>query len=68
MTTIEPWTELGQTKEQFLGCLLGLIEERISAAERTLPCGACTICQFTTCVKAGAYRYRRAIQLEATTR
>jgi hypothetical protein len=64
--TIEPWAELGQTKEQFMAYLLDLTDKRIAAAERMLPCGACLACQWTTCRKAGAYRYRRSIQLEAT--
>jgi hypothetical protein len=68
MTTIEPWTELGQTKKQFMAYLLDLTEKRIAEAERMLPCSACLACQWTTCRKAGAFRYRRLLagQLEAT--
>jgi hypothetical protein len=66
VTKIEPWAELSQTKEQFMVYLLELTDKRIAKAERMLPCNACTICQFTTCVKAGAFRYRRFLQLEAT--
>jgi hypothetical protein len=61
---IEPWAELGQTKEQFMVYLLDLMEQRIAALEQVFPCNACTICQFTTCVKAGAYRFRRSVRLE----
>jgi hypothetical protein len=64
MTTIEPWAELGQTKEQFTAYLLTLVDEQIAKAERVLPCSACSSCQFRTCVKAGAYRNRRLLQLE----
>jgi hypothetical protein len=60
----EPWTDLGQTKEQFMAYLLGLTEKQIAEAERVFPCSACTACQWTICVKAGAFRYRRLIQLE----
>jgi hypothetical protein len=53
---IEPWAELGQT------------EKRIAEAERVLPCSARLACQWTTCRKAGAFRYRRLVHghLEAT--
>jgi hypothetical protein len=68
MTTIEPWTELGQTKKQFMAYLLDLTEKRIAEAESMLPCSACLACQWTTCRKAGAFRYSRLLpgQLEAT--
>ena len=67
MTTIEPLAELGQTKKQFMAYLLDLTEKRIAEAERMFPCSACLACQWTTCRKAGAYRYRRLLlgQLEA---
>jgi hypothetical protein len=64
MATIEPWAELGQTKEQFVVYLVDLIEKQIAEAERILPCSACSACQWTTCRKAGAFRLRRALQLE----
>jgi hypothetical protein len=66
MTTIEPWAEVGQAKKQ-LAYLLDLTEKRIAEAERLLPCSACLACQWTTCRKAGAYRYRQLLtgQLEA---
>jgi hypothetical protein len=54
----------GQTKEQFTAYLLDLIEKRIAEAERMLPCRVCVACQWTTCRKAGAYRFRRLLQLE----
>jgi len=41
--------------------LLAITDKRIAAAERALPCSACTICQFTTCIKAGAYRNRERL-------
>jgi hypothetical protein len=68
MTTFEPWADLGQTKKQFMAYLLDLTEKRIAEAERMLPCSACVVCQYTTCRKAGAFRYRRLLQgqLEAT--
>jgi hypothetical protein len=67
MTTIEPWGELGQTKKQFMAYLLDMTEKRIAAAERMFPCSACVACQYTTCCKAGAFRYHRLLagQLEA---
>jgi hypothetical protein len=66
MTTIEPWADLGQTKKQFMAYLLGPTEKRIAEEERMFPCTACLACQWTTCVKAGAYQYRRLLleQLE----
>jgi hypothetical protein len=68
MTSIEPWAGLGQTKKQFTACLLDLTDKRIAEAERMLPCSACVACQWTTCRKAVAFRYRRILlgQLEAT--
>ena len=38
---------------------------RIAQYERALPCGACTKCQFTTCVKAGAFRFQQLLIAEA---
>jgi hypothetical protein len=67
MTIIEPWDELGQTKEQFVAYLLDLVDKQIAKAEDTLPCSACSACsacQWTTCRKAGAFRYRRLLRLE----
>jgi hypothetical protein len=62
MTIIEPWAELCQTKEQqFMAYLLDLTDKRIAAAERAFPCAACVSCQWTTCAKAGAFRYRRLL-------
>jgi hypothetical protein len=66
MTIIEPWAGLGQTKEQFTAYLLDLVERRIAEVERVFPCSACSACQYTSCAKAGAFRFRRSIQLEAT--
>jgi hypothetical protein len=65
MTIIEPWAGLGQAKEQFYSYLLGVIDKQIAEAERRLPCSACSACQWTTCRKAGAYRFRRLLQSEA---
>jgi hypothetical protein len=62
--TIEPWAELGQTKEQFVAYLRDLLDRQIAEVERGLPCSACTICQWTTCGKAGAFQFRRSLQLE----
>ena len=62
MTTIEPWAELGQTKEQFMAYLLDVIEKQIAEAERAFPCSACSACQWTTCSKAGACQFRRLLQ------
>jgi hypothetical protein len=61
VTKIEPWAELGQTKEQFMAYLLDLTEKHIAKAERVLPCSACSACQWTTCRKAGAFRFRRLL-------
>jgi hypothetical protein len=66
MTTEE--TKLSWNQEQFTAYLLDLTEKRIAEAERMLPCSACVACQYTTCCKAGAFRYRRLLsgQLETT--
>jgi hypothetical protein len=64
MTIIEPWAELGWTEKQFMAYLLGLTEKRIATLEQVFPCSACSACQWTTCGKAGAFRYRRLLQLE----
>jgi hypothetical protein len=54
--------------EQFDLYLLDLSDKRIAAGERAFPCSACVACQWTTCRKAGAFRYRRLLrsQLGAT--
>ncbi len=49
------------TKDQFTAYLLDLTNKHIAAAERVLPCSACTVCQWVTCHKAGAFRYRQRL-------
>jgi hypothetical protein len=63
MNAIAPSKEADmRTAEQLTAAyLLDLTEKRIAAAERQLPCSACTVCQFTTCAKAGAFRYRERL-------
>jgi hypothetical protein len=68
MTTEEPMANLSWNQEQFTAYLLGLTEKRIAEEERMFQCSACLACQWTTCRKAGAFRYSRLLpgKLEAT--